>query len=129
MTAAGACSSHHIGANGSMRHLRNDIARERLRVERIQILSKRLSLPGDALAERIAGNVLDPFHELNQEVVLIRLHRCEPNPAVAYDHGGHAIQRRGWGMGIPAGLTIVVAVDVDPARRDQQARSVERVPP
>ena len=38
-----------------------------------------------------AGDVLDALHQLDQPVVLVRLHRGEADAAVAHDGGGDAV--------------------------------------
>jgi hypothetical protein len=75
-----------------------------------------------------AGNVLDPFHQLDQQIVIGAAHRREADAAVAHDRGGHAVVARRRHAVRPGGLTVVVGVDVDEAGRHQGARRVDLAP-
>ena len=98
-------------------------------VERVEVLGERLPLPVDALVQRGAGDVLDAFHQLDEEVVAAGPHRREPDAAVAHHHGGHAVPARRRHLGIPGDLAVVVRVHVDPARGDDEPVAVELLAP
>jgi hypothetical protein len=117
--------AHHVAPQRAVRHLRADVDRARDAVEHVEVLGERLPSPRDAFVERGAGDVLDPFHQLDEPLVAIRRDRREAHAAVAHDHGGDAVQRRRLEERVPRGLPVVVAVDVDESRRDDQARSVD----
>jgi hypothetical protein len=72
-----------------------------------------------------AGDVLDPFHQLDQLFPVGGLAGGEPDAAIAHDRGGDAVPGRGRQMVVPYRLRIVVGVDVDEAGRDQLALGVD----
>ncbi len=121
-----AALAHHVCAHGAVRHLCAEVHAEAAPLERVEILGEALPLPLDALVECGARNVLDALHELDQEVVLIRPHRCEADAAVAHHGRGDAVIAGRRELRIPGGLAVVVGVDVDEARRHGQPRGVER---
>ena len=72
-----------------------------------------------------AGNVLDPFHQLDEQIVIAGSHRREADAAVAHHRCGDAvIAGRRHAVG-PGRLAIVVGVNVDEARRDQRPCRVD----
>ena len=75
--------------------------------------------------ERGAGNVLDAFHQLDQALAVLDLHRREADAAIAHHRRGDAVPARGLQARIPGRLAVIVGVDVDEARRDQQALGVD----
>ena len=52
--------------------------------ERVEILGEGLPFPLDALGQRSAGDVLDPFHEPDQPVVAVGPGGGEAHAAVAH---------------------------------------------
>ena len=93
--------------------------------QRIEIFAEAFPAPGHALVKRGAGNILDPFHQLDQPILTARPHRREADPAIAHDHCGHAMPAR-WGkLLVPGRLTVIMRVHIDKARRDKQAAGVD----
>ena len=99
-----------------------------LRLERIEILAERFPRPVEAFVERGAGNVLDAFHQLDQALAVLDLHRREADAAIAHHRRGDAVPARGLQVRVPGRLAVIVGVDVDEAGRDQQALG-RRSPP
>ena len=93
--------------------------------ERVEVLGEGLPLPVDALVQRGARDVLDAFHQLDEEVAPVGPHGGEADAAVAHDDGGDAVPARRRDLGIPRDLAVVVRVDVDPTGREEQAVAVE----
>ena len=62
---------------------------------------------------------------MHQRVLVARPHRREAHATVAGDDGGSAQGRRGRHARIPGDLAVVVRVDVDPTRRDDETRGVD----
>ncbi len=63
---AGAALAHRVAAHRAVRDLRADIDGERPLLDGVEVLGEALPLPGDALGQRGAGNVLDAFHQLDE---------------------------------------------------------------
>jgi hypothetical protein len=82
-------------------------------------------LPLDALGQRGAGDVLDALHDLDEPLLATRLHRREPDAAVAEERGGHAVPARRREVRVPPRLAVEVPVHVDEAGRGEQAVGVE----
>ena len=117
--------AHHVDAQRAVRQLRAEIDVARPRFERVEVLAERFPRPVQALVERRAGNVLDAFHQLDQALAVLGLHRREADAAIAHHHRGDAVPARGLQTRVPGRLAVVVGVDVDEARRDQQALGVD----
>ncbi len=117
---AGPPLAHHVGAHGAVGDLGPDVDRPPASVEGVQVLGECLPVPRHALGQGRAGDVLDPLHQPDQPLVAVGTGRGEPDPAVAGDQRGHAVPAARGQHLVPGGLTVVVGVDVDPARGDQQ---------
>ena len=91
----------------------------------VEVLAEGLPVPVHALGQRGARDVLHALHQLNEPVAVGRARRGEADAAVAHHDGGHAVPARGRDLGVPGGLAVVVGVDVDPARRDEQPVGVD----
>ncbi len=117
--------AHHVGAQRGVRNLGGDVDRARRGVECVEVLGEGLPLPVDALVERGAGDVLDTLHQLDEEVLAIGAHGGEAHTAVPHHDGGHAVPARRGHVGIPRGLAVVVGVDVDPPRHQDEAVAVD----
>ena len=113
------------GPDRAVGHLGADVDHVLACVERVEVALERLPVPRDALGQRGAGDVLDALHQLDQPLVAIGRGRCEADAAVAHHHRGHPVPRRRGEVRIPRGLAVVVGVDVDPARGDQQTRRID----
>ena len=97
-------------------------------LEEVQVLGKRLpSPPRHADTERRAGDVLDPFHQVDQRIVISRAHRSESDPAVAHDKRGDSVGGGGLEGIVPGDLTVIVRVDVDPPRGHECAVRIDHL--
>ncbi len=108
-----------------MRDLGAEIDRERTLLDGVEVFGEALPLPGDALGQSAARNVLDAFHQFDQPLFAAWRHRRESHSAVPADHGGDAVQARRLQQRIPADLPVVVGVDVDEPRRHDATGGVE----
>ena len=79
------------------------------------------------VGQRGAGDVLDAFHQPDEPVVLVGLHRREADAAVAHHDGGHAVPARRREHRVPGDLAVEVRVHVDEAGRDEHAVGVDRL--
>jgi hypothetical protein len=95
------------------------------RSERVEIIAEALPVELHAFAQDCAGNVLDAFHQVDQVGRLARPHRCEAYAAIAEHRGGDAVPRGRRDERIPGGLAVIVGMDVDEARRDDQSGRVD----
>ena len=109
----------------AVRQLSAEIHVARPRLQRVEILAEGFPRPVQPLVERGAGNVLDAFHQFDQALAILDLHRREADAAIAHHRRGDAVPARGLQMRIPGRLAIIVRMDVDEARRDQQALGVD----
>ena len=110
-----AAVAEHVGANRRMRHVGADIDRTRLSLQGVEVFRETLPLPVDAFGQGRARDVLDPFHQFDEEVVRVRPHRRKADATVAHDRGRHAMPAGRREQGIPRRLAIVVGVNVHPA--------------
>ena len=117
--------AHDEHAQRAVRQLGAEIHVARPRLQRVEILAEGFPRPVQPLVERRAGNVLDAFHQFDQALAVLDLHRREADAAIAHHRRGDAVPARGLQMRIPGRLAVIVRVDVDEARRDQQALGVD----
>ena len=124
----GAALAHHEDAQGAVGHLRAHVDGARDGGEGVEVLGE--GLPGEVEAggEHGLGDVLDPFHQVDEQALSAAPHRGEADPAVAHDDRGDAVPRRRRHLGIPQGLAVVVGVDVHPARHHVEAARVDLAP-
>jgi hypothetical protein len=122
---ARAALPHHVRAHRPVGHLGADVEHVGARFQDVQVLGKALPAPLDALGERRSGDVLDALHQADQEVLLARAHRGEADAAVAHHQGRDAVPARRREQRVPGGLSVVVGVDVHPARGHHLAASVD----
>ena len=108
-----------------MRELRAQVDVVRTPLDRSEVVAEALPGPVDPLVEHCAGDVLDPFHQGDEAGVRIGSHRCEADAAIAHDRRGHPVPARRRHALVPGGLSVVVGVDVDEPRGDQQAVGVD----
>src|SRR6185437_16102720 len=72
-----------------------------------------------------AGNVLDALHQVDEVIRLARPYRREADAAIAKHGRGDAVPGGGRDERIPGRLTVVVGMDVDKTRRDDQPIGVD----
>ena len=121
----GAAVAHDVGAHRAVGDLRAHVHGPLPSTQGVEVLGEALPLPPHPLGQRGAGDVLDPLHETDQPVVAVGAGRGEAHAAVAGDDGGDPVPAAGGEDLVPRGLAVVVGVDVDPARRDQQPFGVD----
>ncbi len=89
--AIGTALPHHVDAQSRVRHVSADVHVVLPAGEKTQVLGIGLPSPRHAVDEDRMRNVLDAFHQADQQVVLFQSTRREADAAVAHDHGGHAV--------------------------------------
>ena len=117
--------THDVVAERGVAEQRRDVELERQRIERVEVLGEGLEGPRDALREGVERHALDVLQHPHDGVAVGRTRRCEPEAAVAHDHGGDAVPRRGGEVGVPQDLGVVVGVRVDEAGRQHEAVEVD----
>ena len=94
----------------------------------IEVLREGAPLPRDALGHCRAGDVFDALHQLNEPFTTVGLRGGEANSAVAHHDAGDAVPRRRREPWVPTHLCVVVSVNVDPARGEQQTVGIDGAP-
>ena len=123
----GAAITHHVAAQCRVRDLRGDVDRVLAPSHDVEVVGEALPTPRDAFVERGAGDVLDALHQFDEPLVTVGTNRREAHAAVAHDDGRDAVPGRRSDQRIPGDLPVVVRVDVDPPRRDEEAGGVDLV--
>ncbi len=121
--------AHHVAPQRPVRDLGGDVHGVGQALDHVEVLREALPPPADPLGQRRAGDVLHALHQGDEPVVAVGLHRGEADAAVAHDHRGDALPRGRGQQRVPGDLAVVVGVDVDPARRDQQTVGVQLLAP
>ena len=94
-------------------------------VDAVEVLAEGAPVVRHGREQRLERHPLDARQHARDVVDLARLDRREREAAVAADDRGDAVQRRRGGGRIPEHLGVVVRVDVDEARRDDEAVGVD----
>ena len=95
--------------------------------QEVEVLGKRLPTPLHPFVQRGAGNVLDPFHQLDEPALLAGANRREADAAVPGHDRRDTVRARRLEHVVPGGLPVVVRVRVDETRRDDASRGVDRL--
>ena len=111
-----------------MRHLRADVNRARHRIDRVKVIGKAFPSPLDPFGECRARNILDPFHQADQEILLPARHRRETDAAISHHDSSHAMPARGRQIRIPRYLAVVMRMDIDESRSHQHSHRVDFTP-
>src|SRR5579883_1103405 len=108
-----------------MRDEAHDIGIVLARRQLVEIFGEGFPVPGNAFLHDDLGDVLDPFHQADQQSVLIGLAGREADPAIAHHDAGDAVAR-GWRHAVfPSDLPVIVRMDIDEARRNELALGVD----
>ncbi len=116
--------AHDVEAQRAVGELRAQVDVVRPALDRVEVLAEALPGPVDPLVEHGTRDVLHPLHQRDQARVRVGPHRREAHAAVAHDGGRDAVPARRRHALVPGRLPVVVRVDVDEARRDQQTVGV-----
>jgi hypothetical protein len=74
--------SHHVHAQSSMRHLCCNIEIKPSCSQAGEIIWEALPVPWQTFGQHHLGDILDPFHELNQPMTVVRTARRETDTTV-----------------------------------------------
>ena len=125
----GAALPHDIKTQGGMRHLRADIDDFGRGFERVEIVGKGFPVEFHAFGEHGPGNVFHAFHQVDEVGRCAFAHRSKTHTAVSEHDRGHAMPGRRREIRVPGGLTVVMRMDIDEARRDQQSARIDFAAP
>ena len=123
--ALGGALTHDVDPQGRMRHLGAEIDVEPALRQRVEIVGKGFPAPGQAFLEDDARDVLHALHQAHQHVALGGPARRKADAAVAHDGGRDAMRRRRRDPTAPGRRAVIVRVNVDEARRDEQALGID----
>ena len=112
-----------------MGHLGAEVEYPLAGIKVVEVLGEGLPAPLDAVGQGRPGDVLDAFHQLDQEVAPIRGGRREADTAVAHHRRGDAVPSGRCELGVPGRLRVVVGVRVDEPGGDEAAVGVDLASP
>ncbi len=95
------------------------------RAQEIEKFGEGFPFPGNPLRHHHAGDILNPFHQTDEVVMIVRSAGRETDAAVAHDRGCHAMGGGGGEPLRPGGLRVIMRMDIDKAGRDQLAAGVD----
>ena len=88
-----AARAHDVDADRRMRHVSADVHVVRARGEKVEILGIGFPCPGQSIGQHGMRNVLDAFHQPDEQVMLIVAAWREADAAIAHDDGRDAVRR------------------------------------
>ena len=94
-------------------------------VELVEPLAEGAPVPARAALQGGQGHAFDPRHHAHHVVGALVVEGCDREAAVAAEHGGDTVQRRRARGRVPEQLGVIVGVDVDEPRRDDQPGHVD----
>jgi hypothetical protein len=89
--AVRASRTHHVDAHRGVRDLGCEVDVAAALCEEVEVFGKRLPRPGNAFGHHRVGDVLDPLHQLDEQLPVLRTARREADGAIAHHRGGHAV--------------------------------------
>ena len=123
--AARGALAHHVQAQRVVRHQGHEVQAVRHAVQGARVLAETLPAPAHAFGQHRFGNLFHALHQVDQLRLLARAHGCEADAAVAHHQRRHAVVDAGREGLVPAGLAVVMGVDVDEARQQVGACGVD----
>src|SRR5690606_21896170 len=117
--------SHDVDPQRRMADLSGDIQVVVPLCQRIHVVGEGLPVPGEPFGQDHFGNVLDPFHQADQSIVVGGAAGSEPDAAIAHDDAGYAQARR-WVEPVgPGSLAVVMRMDVNEAGCGEQTPRID----
>ena len=83
--------THDVGTHRAVGHLRGHIHRSVQLLQSIQILGKRLPIPGHALGQSAPGNIFNAFHQTDQPLLPVGRSGRKADTAIAHYNCGHTM--------------------------------------
>ena len=119
------CSSHHPVADRRVADEGGHVRPDSAPLERAQVPVEVLPGPRDAGSQRLERHSLDEEEEAHQDVAIRLTAGSDREPAVPHHDRRDAVPGRRARGGIPEELAVVVRVDVDEARREDETCGVQ----
>ena len=113
-----AAITHDIRPHCTMGNLCGHIDGAVQLLQSVQILGKRLPVPGHALCQRTPWDILDTLHQPNKPVLSIGRGRRKTHTTVTHYDRGNSMPRRGRHLLIPGCLAVIMGMDIDKTRND-----------
>ena len=121
----GGFEAHHPGHQRRDGHVGEAVDALGNPFEAGQPLRERHPIPDHPLLHGVEGNGLGARHGEHRPVAPFRHHRRKAEAAVAEDHGGDPVPAGDGAVGIPLNLCVVVGVQIDEPRRDDQPIGID----
>ena len=116
---------HHIRSQCAVCEKGRHIESPRRGIECIQVFGEGLPLPLHPRAQGIARDIFHAFHQTNEPVAAGWLGGREAHPAVSHHRRRYTVPQGLREIRIPTDLPVVVRMDVNPARRDDETIGIE----
>ena len=123
--ALGRLDAHHVVQHRIHRHAGQDVEALGQAIESVHELRKGLPIPGQRRLHRTQRDRLGAHHREHRALAVVRLDRREAEAAVADYHRGDPVPSRNGQVRIPENLGVVMGVQVDKTRRDDQPAGVD----
>ena len=112
-----------------MGNLRADIECILTATNVIDVLRKRFPTPPlNTFVKCSTGDILNPFHQLYHASFTARWTGRKTNTAISHDNAGDTVAKRGINFVVPAHLTVVMCMHIDPPGRNIGTLSIDRLP-
>ena len=108
-----------------MRQIGGDIDIASSRLQGIEVFGERLPVPRQPVDHHDAGDVLDTGHHVHEHVVIGGPAGGEADAAVAHHRRRHTVGGRRCHAVRPDRLAVVVGMQIDEARRDEQTGCID----
>ena len=118
-------AAHRPEADRRMADERRDVDARAGSLERGEIAGEILPCPANAHAQRLDRHPLDEEEQLHKRLAVRGPAGRDRESAVPGDDGRHAVPGRRGGERVPEELAVVVGVEVDEARREDEAGTVD----
>ena len=127
--AVGAALAHDENAKCGMRDLRRHVDVVFVTFKRIEIIRETRPVPWQPFLHNDFRNVLNPLHQTDQHVVMIRADWCETDTAIAHQDRRHTVRRRRQNLVRPGDLRVVMGMHIDKPGNNDPVRGVDLLAP
>ena len=127
--AVGAALAHDKNAKCGMRDLRRHVDVVFVTFKRVEIIRETRPVPRQPFLHNDFRNVLNPLHQTDQHVVMIRADRCETDTAIAHQDRRHTVRRRRQNLVRPGDLRVVMGMHIDKPGNNDPVRGVDLLAP
>ena len=118
--------AHGLEADGGVAAHTDDVERRLQGLDAVEVFAERGPIPGQAIHDRVRGDVLNGFHQLGEVAAVVRAAGREGDAAVADQRRRDTVVGAWPHLGIPADLGVQVRVQVHESGGDDLAGGVDR---